>query len=128
IVTAITSGTVPGDPILRHPGGMGLRWGADDTLVFLSYRDGWPHLYSLHHPGSGSRPMLLTPGAFMVDQIALTPDRRFIVYNANTGSDRTDVDRRHLFKVPIDAATPMPLTSGTGIEWSPAVLADGGTV
>jgi dipeptidyl aminopeptidase/acylaminoacyl peptidase len=128
VVTALTSGEPPVDLIQRNPGGIGLRWGADDTLVFLSYRDGWPHLYSLHHPGSGSRPMLLTPGAFMVDQIALTPDRRFIVYNANTGTDRTDVDRRHLFKVPIDAATPMPLTSGTGIEWSPAVLADGGTV
>src|SRR4029077_5365946 len=74
IVTAISSGTAPGDPILRHPGGIGLRWAADDTLVFLSYRDGWPRLSSLQHPGGGSpstslgtgRPTLLTPGAFMV--------------------------------------------------------------
>lgn len=122
-----TSGD-PTDPILQHPGGIGLRWGADDRLVFLSYRDGWPHLYSIRHTVPGARPLLLTPGAFMVEQVTLTPDRRLIVYNANTGSDRSDFDRRHLFKVPIDAASPTPLTSGAGIEWSPAVLADGQTL
>jgi Tol biopolymer transport system component len=31
---------------------------------------------------------------------------------------------RHLFKVPVDAATPTPLTSGRGIEWIPAVTGD----
>ena len=126
-VTVWTSGD-PVDRILQNPGGMDLRWAADDTLVFLSYRDGWPHLYSLRPSGQGSRPMLLTPGAFMVEQTALTPDRRFVVYNANIGSDRTDVERRHLFKVPINAATPAPLTSGAGIEWSPVVTADRQTV
>jgi hypothetical protein len=39
---------------------------------------------------------LLTPGSFMVEQVTLTPDRRFIIYNANTGPDRHDLDRRHL--------------------------------
>ena len=128
-VTAWTSGN-PGDPvdrILQNPGGIGLRWAADDTLVFLSYRDGWPHLYSLRSPGHGGRPMLLTPGAFMVEHVALTPDGRSIVYSANTGADRTDVERRHLFKVPVDAALPVALTSGLGIEWSPVVTGDGDT-
>ena len=128
VVTALTSGEPPTDAILRNPNGIGLHWATDDTLVFLSYRDGWPHLYSLHKPGTGSRPLLLTPGSFMVEQFALTPDGRTIVYNANTGADRRDVDRRHLFKVPIDAATPTALTTGSGIEWSPAPLADGRTV
>ena len=127
-ITAVTSGKAPVDPILRNPGGLGLWWAADDHLVFLSYRDGWPHLYSLHHPTEGGRPTLLTPGSFMVEQVTLTPDRRFVIYNANTGSERGDVDRRHLFKVPVSAATPTPLTSGAGIEWSPVVLADGQTV
>lgn len=126
-VSVWTSGD-PTDPILQHPGGIGLRWGADEHLVFLSYRDGWPHLYSLRPTAAGARPVLLTPGAFMVEQVTLTPDRRVIVYNANTGSDRSDFDRRHLFKVPIDAARPTPLTSGTGIEWGPVVLADGQTL
>ena len=127
-ITAVTSGNAPVDPILRNPGGLGLWWAADDHLVFLSYRDGWPHLYSLRHPAEGGRPTLLTPGSFMVEQVRLTPDRRFVIYNANAGPDRGDVDRRHLFKVPVNAATPTPLTSGAGIEWSPVVLSDGQTV
>src|SRR5262249_31600714 len=126
-VSVVTSGDKPIDPILQNPGGIGLRWAADDTLVFLSYRDGWPHLYSLR-PGKDSRPLLLTPGSFMVEQVALTPDRRFAIYNANTGTSPGDIERRHLFKVPINGAMPTPLTAGTGIEWSPIVTADGQTV
>jgi dipeptidyl aminopeptidase/acylaminoacyl peptidase len=130
-VTALTSGE-PVDPIVRNPGGISLRWAADDRLIFMSYRDGWPHLYSVQHPGSGARPILLTPGAFAVEQMTLTPDRRFVVYNANTGPNssdaRSDAARRHLFKVPVNAATPVPLTSGAGIEWSPVVTGDGQTV
>src|SRR5947208_15362252 len=38
-VTAVTSGDMPVDPILQNPGGIGLRWGADDTLLFMSYRN-----------------------------------------------------------------------------------------
>src|SRR5262249_39791780 len=44
VVTAATSGEAPVDPILQNPGGIGLRWAADDTLLFMSYRDGFPHL------------------------------------------------------------------------------------
>jgi dipeptidyl aminopeptidase/acylaminoacyl peptidase len=143
VATAVTSGhtgpparqprrgpRTPVDPILQNPGGIGLQWAADDTLVYLSYRDGFPRLYSIQHPGLNNKPTLLTPGPFMVEQVALTPDRRFAIYNANTGSDPGDIDRRHLFKVPVNAATPTPLsiTSGTGIEWSPVVTADNQTI
>jgi dipeptidyl aminopeptidase/acylaminoacyl peptidase len=128
-VTKVAASGDPVDPILRNPSGIGLRWAADDTLIFFSYRDGWPHLYSLQHPEKGSsRPVLLTPGAFMVEQMTLTPDRRAIIYNANAGSERGDGDRRHLFKVPIDAPTPTALTSGRGIEWSQVVTGDGRTI
>ena len=48
----------------------------------------------------------------MVEQATLTPDRRRIIYNANTGPDRGDVDRRHLFTVPVNAATPAPAHDG----------------
>jgi dipeptidyl aminopeptidase/acylaminoacyl peptidase len=127
-MAVITSSESPVDRIVQNPGGIGLRWAADDHLVFMSYRDGFPHLYSLQHPGAGSRPTLLTPGPFMVEQVMLTPDRRTIIYNANTGSDPNDIDRRHLFKVPVAGGTPTPLTTGNGIEWSPAVTADGQTI
>jgi len=123
------SGRALVDSVPRTEGGANLHWAADDHLVFLSYQDGWPHLYAIHHPGEGGKPTLLTPGPFMVEHVSLTPDRRFLVYSANTGGDPRDIDRRHLFKVPVDGSTPpVPLTRGTGVEWSPVVTGDGQTV
>jgi dipeptidyl aminopeptidase/acylaminoacyl peptidase len=127
-VTVQTSGT-PIDPIIQNPGGIGMRWAGNDTLVFLSYRDGFPHVYSLERPTSGGRPKLLTPGSFMVEQMTLSPDRRSVIYSANTGPDKDDLARRHLFKVPIDGSSaPVALTSGTGIEWGAAVTGDNQSV
>lgn len=121
----VTSGESPIDPIVQNPSGIGIHWAADDTLVFMSYRDGFPHLYALQHPGK-SQPRLLTRGSFMVEQFALSPDRRTVVFSANTGPDPNDVDRRHLYSVSLEGiAEQHPITSGTGIEWSPAVIANG---
>ena len=103
-----------------------LVWGTGDRLVFLSDMDGWPHLYSV--PVTGGAPLLLTPGAFMAEYVTETPDHSAIVYNANTGTTAGDYDRRHLFRVPVDRASPVALTSGDGLEWSPRVLGDGRTV
>ena len=123
---AWSSGAALVDSIPRTAGGVNLHWAADDRLVFLSYQDNWPHLYSIQHPDKGGAAKLLTPGAFMVEHVAISPDRRFIVYSANTGADRTDIDRRHIFKVPVDGSTPpIALTSGSGLEWSPVVTGDG---
>ncbi len=117
------SGVSFADSFPRVAGGANLSWAANGRLVFLSYQDGWPHLYSV--PDGGGPAMLLTPGKFMVEHIGISPDRRFVVYSANWGPDVNDVDRRHLFRVPVDAARSEMLTSGRGIEWSPAVTGDG---
>jgi dipeptidyl aminopeptidase/acylaminoacyl peptidase len=117
------SGARPEDQYPRVAGMMPPSWAAGDRVVFMGYQDGWPHIYSA--PATGGSAMLLTPGNFMVEHASLSPDLRTIVYSANTGSDRLDVDRRHIFKVPIDAASPSPVTSGTGLEWTPAVTSDG---
>jgi len=123
------SGAALVDSLPRTAGGANLHWAADDHLVFLSYHDGWPHLYSIHHPDKGTPPKLLTPGAFMVEHVSISPDGRVLVYSANAGADRHDIDRRHVFKVPVDGSTPpVALTRGTGLEWSPAVTGDGQTV
>jgi dipeptidyl aminopeptidase/acylaminoacyl peptidase len=81
----------------------------------------------LANPGKTSKPRLLTPGSFMVEHTALTPDRRIVVYTANAGSDPSDFDRRHLYAVSAEP-TPKPLTSGKTIEWSPVITGDGRTV
>jgi dipeptidyl aminopeptidase/acylaminoacyl peptidase len=123
------SGSKLVDSIPRFAGGTNLRWAADDHIIFSSYQDGWPHLYSIQHPGEGGAPRLLTPGAFMVEHVTVTPDGRTVIYSANAGSNPGDIDRRHLFKVPVNGSSqPVQLTSGTGIEWAPVVTADGLTL
>jgi dipeptidyl aminopeptidase/acylaminoacyl peptidase len=103
-----------------------MNWGAGDRVVFLAYLDDWPHLYSVPAAGS-SAPTLLTPGEFMVEHAVMSRDRKFVIYDANTGKTAGDHDRRHLFKVPVERAAPQPLTSGDTLEWQP-VAAGGQTV
>ena len=114
------TGMMDGSPGIA--GNLPPSWGAHDRIVFMGYQDGWPHLYSV--PAAGGAATLLTPGNFMVEHAALTHDRAAVVYSANTGSDPLDVDRRHLFRVPVDGASSQPLTSGATIEWSPVVTSD----
>lgn len=114
-------GSVP-----RTNGGVNLHWAAGDRLVFLSDIDGWPHLYSI--ATSGGEPLLLTPGKHMDEYITMSPDGRFLVYSANAGSDTNDIDRRHVFRVPVDRAAPEALTHGDGIEWTPVVTGDGKSI
>ena len=111
----------------RTQGGANLAWGAGDRLVFLANLDNWPHLYSVPAAG-GADPLLLTPGNFMVEFVTLSPDRRTVVYNANTGPDPADDDRHHLFKVAVDAAQPIQLTRGTDLEWGAVVTGDGRSI
>ena len=98
-------------------GEVNLNWADGDRLVFLADLDNWPHLYSV--PASGGEPLLLTPGNYMVEHVAISRDRKYLIYDANTGTTKYDNDRRHLFRVPVDAPQPVALTSGTRLEWSP---------
>jgi len=98
-----------------------LHWAAGDRIVFMAYLDDWPHLYSV--AASGGAPLLLTPGAFMVEHVAESRDRRFMIYDANTGSAAGDDDRRHLFRVSVDHPGSTALTSGETLEWMPVSAA-----
>jgi dipeptidyl aminopeptidase/acylaminoacyl peptidase len=101
-----------------------LVWSPDGGRIAFPWEgDGWTHLYSIGT--SGGAPTLLTPGAFEVEHVTVAPDGRSFLYSSNQG----DVDRRHLWRVPLDgSAKPVALTSGTGLEWEPLVLSDGRTV
>jgi dipeptidyl aminopeptidase/acylaminoacyl peptidase len=99
-----------------------LRWAANDRIVFLSTIDNWPHLYSI--PVSGGKPLLLTPGHFMVEYISLSPDKKHLVFSANNGPDSLDIDRRHIGTVSVDQQDMKILTPGEGIEAYPTFAGD----
>jgi len=97
-----------------------LYWGKGDRLVFPWEKTGWLNLYSV--PATGGEAQNLTPGAFEVFNLALTPGGGDMVYSANGA----DTDRYHLWRVPIDGGgPPRALTRGDGIEDYPVVTSDG---
>ncbi len=114
--------TLRGSPSSTE-GGVNLHWAAAGRIVFLSYLDGWPHLYSISE--HGGEPLLLTPGSYMAEYISISPDRTYMVFAGNAGSDGDDIDRRHVVKVPVDKADPVVVTPGKNLEWTPFVTGDG---
>ena len=105
-------------------GGVNLHWAAGDRITYLSYQDGWPHLYSMDADGNAA-PMLLTPGTHMAEHIRLSADGRYLLYAGNTGPSKDDMDRRHIVRVPVDRSAPDVLTPGDGVEWMPVSLGSG---
>ena len=96
-----------------------LFWGAGDRIVFPWEKGGWQRLYSVSAAGGDAK--LLTPGEHEVQQATLTADRAAVIYGSNLG----DIDRRHLWRVGVNGGTPEALTTGRGIEWSPALTSSG---
>jgi dipeptidyl aminopeptidase/acylaminoacyl peptidase len=94
-------------------------WGVGDRLVFPWEGDGWLHLYSV--PVIGGEATLLTPGELEVESLVPTPDRRELIVVSN----QEDIDRRHLWRVPVAGGRPVAVTRGEDIEWMPAVVRDG---
>lgn len=95
-----------------------LLWCAGDRLVFPWEREGWTHLYSV--PVQGGNAALLTPGEFEVEFVALSPDKQEILLASN----QDDINRRHIWRVPVAGGRSTALTRGVGIEWSPVPTSD----
>ncbi|MGH6614373.1 S9 family peptidase [Sphingomonas sp.] len=91
-----------------------LFWGADGQLVFPWERSGWVHPYAID-AAKGGEPRDLTPGAFEVEGFLLGRDGRSLIYAGNAG----DIDRRHLWRVPLSGGAPVRVTQGSGIESFP---------
>ena len=107
-------------------GGYNLHWAANDKIVFLSYQDGWPHLYAV--AANGGKEILLTPGSFMCEHITLSADKKYLTFSTNTGTDKLDIERRHAAKVSVDKADMQVLTNGSGLEWTPVLTNNNNTV
>jgi len=101
-----------------HP----LMWAAEDRLLFYSEHEGWMHIYSVSVKGGEA--ICLTPGECEAEHATLSADRRILIFNSNCG----DIDRRHLWSVPVTGGKPKQLTTGKGIEWSPVAPASGTSI
>jgi dipeptidyl aminopeptidase/acylaminoacyl peptidase len=88
-------------------------------IVFASEQDGWNHLYSIS--AAGGVPVRLTTGQFEVEDVRLSADKRSLLYSSN----QDDIDRRHVWRVPVDGGTPQALTHGETMEWQPVETGDG---
>ncbi|WP_291789302.1 prolyl oligopeptidase family serine peptidase [Cecembia sp.] len=101
-------------------GGANLHWAANNQIVYLSYEDGWPHLYAMHADQGPSRQ--LTQGNFMVEHVQLTPDGQSLLFSANTGPLEDDIDRRHIGSVNILTGNFEIWSQGESIETNPVML------
>ncbi|HKD91104.1 MAG TPA: prolyl oligopeptidase family serine peptidase [Terriglobales bacterium] len=109
------NGSFPGG----EPEQAAFQFAAGNRIIFASEEDGWVHLYSI--PADGGAPLLLTPGAFSFEDVTLAADGKSLVYSSNDN----DIDRRHIWRVPVDRADKVALTHGESIEWTPVVTGDG---
>ena len=102
-----------------------LFWSADNAIVFPWEKDGWTHLYSISAASESGKATLLTPGEFEVEHVTISADAKEIFYSSNQG----DIDRRHIWRVAAGGGqVARAVTSGSGIEWSPAAISDGKTI
>lgn len=91
-------------------------WGSGDRIVFPWEKNGWVNLYSVRT--SGGAPTALATGEFEVEYASMSPDRETMVFASN----QDDIDRRHLWRAPVDASRAAELiTPGDGLEWRPVV-------
>ena len=93
------------------------QFGAKNRIVFSSEQDGWNHLYSVATTGGPAT--LLTPGKFETEDVTLSADRASVIFSSN----QDDVDRRHLWRVGVEGGTPVAVTRGETMEWSPLEVA-----
>lgn len=110
--------TAPPGPGARYEEtrGRDLFWTAGGRIVFPWERSGWIHPYAID-AAKGGPARDLTPGEFEVETFLPAADGRSLVYAANEG----DLDRRHIWRVPLTRGPPVRLTGGEGSESAPAV-------
>ena len=72
-------------------------------------------------PSSIAAPISLTPQTGQIESSSFSADGRFLYY----GTNATDIERRHLWRVPVAGGEPLQITKGEGIEHDPILLPSG---
>ncbi len=116
-----------------------------DRVVFQIEPEEWTRYYSvpvppltgpLHNTGPGYHPDVFGPASVseaaappvsltrqdgQIESAGFSSDGTFLYY----GSNAADIERRHIWRVPIAGGEPVQVTKGEGIEHDPVVLASG---
>ena len=107
-------------------GGRGGRGGIapDQPAPAPPTTDEWDRYYALNVMVASSRPVLLTTTDGLIEDqtsINLSADGRTFYYSTNA----KDIERRHIWAVPVSGGAPAQITTGEGVETSPVPLASG---
>ena len=106
-----------GEPA-ANPENQGARGGQQQPV------DEWERYYALNVTDGSARPVLLTTTDGLIENqasVALSGDSKTFYYCTNA----KDIERRHIWGVPVGGGTPVQITTGGGVETSPAPLASG---
>jgi dipeptidyl aminopeptidase/acylaminoacyl peptidase len=95
-----------------------LLWNARDELVFPWEKTGWLQLYAV--PVRGGAVRSITTGQFEIVHMAMSLDRRRLVYSSNE-----DLDRMHVWSVNFQNGSPSPVSKSRAIEDYPEISGDG---
>jgi Tol biopolymer transport system component len=100
----------PGSAFHPITAGNQLLWATGDRIVFPWEKTGWVHLYAIASRGDNPVP-LNNDLAFEVEDMSLAANRREVLFNSNEG----DIDRRHLWRVPVDGGRAVQISKGNTI-------------
>jgi dipeptidyl aminopeptidase/acylaminoacyl peptidase len=100
-------------------------WASDRILMPVrASNDEWERYWSLSAGATSQKAVMLTTTNGLIEDAtsaALSSDRRTLYYSTNAG----DIERRHIWAVPVAGGTPRRVTTGDGIETHPQPLANG---
>ncbi|MBC7895329.1 MAG: S9 family peptidase [Cytophagaceae bacterium] len=102
-----------------------MSWG-DGHIVFPHSppHDEWERYYSISVTSPTATPVMLTTTNGMIEDATsanLSKDGRTLFYTTNAG----DIERRHIWAVPVSGGTPRQVTTGADVETHPQPLASG---
>jgi dipeptidyl aminopeptidase/acylaminoacyl peptidase len=105
-----------------------IRW-ADGHVIFTinvaALQSEWERYFSINLSGpEGAAPVMLTTTDGIIEDAAsvtLSKDGKTLFYATNHG----DIDRRHIWAVPVAGGAPKQVSLGNAIEMYPVVLASG---